>query len=81
MKLDFSKIHHKHIFLKSFRTALLFISGFIVYELAMELEEHKSYQHKSRLKTIRTKLLKFVIIFMLDILILYGLYFATGEYY
>jgi uncharacterized membrane protein YidH (DUF202 family) len=77
MKLDFSKIHHKHIFLKALRTALLFISGFIVYELAMELED----QNQSRLKTIRTKLLKFVIIFTLDILILYALYFATGEYY
>jgi uncharacterized membrane protein YidH (DUF202 family) len=81
MKSDFSKIHHKHILLKSFRTALLFISGFIVYELAMELEDQHTSQNKSRLKTIRSKLLKFVIIFTLDILILYALYFATGEYY
>ena len=77
MKLDFSKIHHKHIFLKALRTGLLFISGFIVYELAMELED----KQLSRLKTIRTKLLKFIIMVLLATLSSYAFYFATGEYY
>ena len=77
MKLDFFKINHKHIFLKALRTGLLFIIGFIVYELAIELEDPRS----SRLKSKRSKILKCMIIIGLDVIILYLLYFVTGEYY
>jgi Zn-dependent protease with chaperone function len=77
MKLGFTKINHKHIILQALRTALLFLFGYIVYELAMEVEHPTT----SRLKTIRTKLVKFVMIFVLDLLILYALYYATGEYF
>ena len=75
MKL--SQIHHRHIFLKALRTGLLFIIAFIVYEIAIDLDDPPVH----RLKSNRKKMFKFIIILVVDVIILYSLYFATGEYY
>ena len=78
MKFDFTKIHHTHILFSALGKGLLFITGFMVYELTVELEDKP---HVSQLKTLRSKFLKFIIIVLLASLISYALYFATSEYY
>lgn len=78
MKYDFTKIHHTHIFFSALGKGLLFITGFMVYELTVELEDE---HHVSRLKTLPSKFLKFIIIVLLASLISYALHFATSEYY
>lgn len=72
------KIHHTHIFLSALEKGLLFITSFMVYELTNELEHSPN---TSRMKTIRSKILKFLIIVLLAALISYALYFASGGYY
>ena len=69
------QINHKKIFANSLRTALIFLAGFIIYELLLEVErewnkinpEHKNYNlHKKRG-------LKFFLILLVDLIILYTL--------
>jgi len=71
------KIEHKRIFLNAFRTAVIFMTGFIIYELLLELEklwnyefpDHKIYNFGKR------KMYKFLFVFLIDLLLLYAIIF------
>ena len=70
------KINHLRLFLHALRSALLFIAGFFIYEILVSLEKlwnennpENSLQHFHQRKGI-----KFVVILIIDLLILYGLF-------
>jgi uncharacterized membrane protein YidH (DUF202 family) len=70
------KINHTRLFLHALRTALLFVAGFFIYEILVALEKiwnenvpENSLQHFHQRKGI-----KFVIILIIDLIILYGLF-------
>jgi len=74
------QINHKKLFVHSLRTALMFLAGFIIYELLLDLEkewnkinpEHKTYNlHKKRG-------IKFILILLIDLIILYSLQIFFG---
>lgn len=74
------QINHKKLFVHSLRTALMFLAGFIIYELLLDLEkewnkinpEHKTYNlHKKRG-------IKFILILLIDLIILYTLQIFFG---
>ena len=71
-------LHNKKILLIAFRTALLAIIGFTIYEMLVELEKiwnnrspnnHKYHFHKRRI-------LHFLAIFFIDLLLLYIIFFV-----
>ena len=75
------QINHKKLFVHSLRTALMFLAGFIIYELLLDLEkewnkinpEHKTHNlHKKRG-------LKFFLILLIDLIILYSLQIIFGH--
>jgi hypothetical protein len=61
-----------HIFLQALRTAIIFVSGFLIYEILLDAEKtwnrlepsHKMYNFYKR------KSIKFLIIFLIDLVIL-----------
>ena len=71
----YMKLNHSHIILHAFRSALLFVAGFMIYEILISLEKiwnlrnpnYKIYNFYQR------KLLKFILIFIVDLIILYGI--------
>ena len=76
-----TKINHIKLFVHGLRTALMFLAGFMIYELLLELEkewnkinpEHKTYNlHKRRG-------LKFFLILLVDLIILYALQLFFGH--
>lgn len=61
---------HNRVFLNALRSSLLIVAGFIAYEFLLELgKEHKLSYHEK-------KLYKLLLIFILDVLIIYGIYFV-----
>ena len=65
-------IDHKRIFLYALRTAILATIGFFIYELLTNLEKKDKQQKKESFYTIhRRQLIKFTIIFIIDLFILY----------
>jgi hypothetical protein len=69
------KLHHIRLFSHAFRTALLFISGFLIYEILLNLEKLWNKKNpNNKLKHFYTrKIYKFILIFVIDLAILYGL--------
>jgi hypothetical protein len=72
------KINHTRIFFHALRTALLFVAGFFIYEILVSLEKlwnedvpENSLEHFHQRKGI-----KFLVILIVDLLILYGLFVA-----
>ena len=71
------KLNHTRIFTHALRTSLLFVAGFLIYDLLVRLEkiwnqanpENKVYHFYKR------KVIKLVSIFIIDLLILYGIAF------
>jgi len=69
------QIDHLRLFSLAFRTAILFVAGFLIYEILIQLEKiwnqanpgNKPYYFYKR------KLYKLILIFIIDLLILYGL--------
>ena len=72
------KANHLRMFLNALRTALIIVAGFIAYEILVELEilwnkknpENKTYHFINR------KLYKLIIIFIIDLLLLYLVFYA-----
>ena len=70
-----TKIYHARLFSHAFRTSILFVAGFLIYEILVRLEkiwnqdnpENQIYHFYQR------KLYKLILIFIIDLLILYGL--------
>jgi uncharacterized membrane protein YidH (DUF202 family) len=70
------KINHARLFLHALRTALLFVAGFFIYEILVSLEKmwNESVPENSLQHFHQRKGIKFVIILIIDLLILYGLF-------
>ena len=69
-------VNHSRIFLYALRTAILATIGFFIYEVLTNLERKDKQKNKESFYTIhRRQLIKFIIIFIIDIIILY--LFAT----
>jgi hypothetical protein len=68
-----NKINHRYIFLQALRTALIFISGFLTYELLKIVENkwNKKYPNHELSHYVHIKKYHFFIIFISDLLILY----------
>ena len=74
------KINHKRIFLHSLRSALLFAAGFIIYDILVRLEKIWNIQNPENATSnfLTHKVLKFILIFIMDLLILYGISILFG---
>jgi hypothetical protein len=61
------------IFLEALRTAIIFVSGFIIYELLLDAEKvwNKLQQSHKRYHFYKRKSIKFLIIFLIDLVILF----------
>ena len=74
------KINHTRLFLHALRSALLFVAGFLIYEILVSLEKlwNEDVPENSLQHFHQRKGLKFVIILIIDLLILYGLFVLFG---
>jgi hypothetical protein len=63
------KINHHRAFLHALRSALLVVAGFIAYEALMEFRKYYNLGDNQR------KIYKLIFIFMVDLAIIYGVYF------
>jgi hypothetical protein len=70
------KINHARIFFHAIRSAILFIAGFLIYEILVELEKlWNEVNPENTLTHFQTrKGIKFIVILVVDLLILYGLF-------
>jgi len=68
-----NKIIHHTFFLNAFRTALIFIAGILIYELLKILERKWNETHPNNELShfAQRKTYHFIIIFTIDLLILY----------
>lgn len=68
-----NKINHLRIFTHALRTALLFVAGFLVYEILIELEKKWNLinSRNKHINFLHTKILKLISLFIIDLLILY----------
>ena len=68
-----NKIQHFNFFLNALRTALIFIAGFLSYELLkiVEGEWNKTHPNNELRHFAHRKLYHFIIIFIIDLFILY----------
>ena len=68
-----NKFRHHIFFLHALRTALIFIAGFITYELLKILENkwNKMYPNNEFSHFAHRKTYHFVIIFLIDLFLLY----------
>ena len=68
-----NKIHHSKFFLNALRSALLFIAGFLTYEIlkTLESEWNKTHENREVIHFAQRKSYHFLAIFLLDLFILY----------
>ena len=70
-----NKISHFNFFLNALRTALIFIASFLTYELLKIVESkwNKTYPNNEFSHFAHRKVYHFLIIFIIDLLILYSI--------
>jgi len=70
-----NKILHHAFFLNALRTALIFVAGFLTYELLkiMESEWNYMYPNNELRHFAHRKLYHFILIFIIDLLLLYSI--------
>jgi len=70
------RINHSRLFFHALRTALLFVAGFLTYDILVGLEEvwNKANPENTIYHFQTRKGIKFIIILIVDLLILYGLF-------
>ena len=75
-------INHNIIFLKALRTAIIFGAAFIIYEFLNELEKLWVLEdpNSESAHFLKKKFIKFILVFAIDLTILYLAYFLTGSY-
>ena len=71
---------HFHIFLHAVRTAVIFLAGFLIYDILVELEKEWNKKNPSRraYHFSKRKIIKFLLIFTIDMILLYTLYLIFG---
>jgi hypothetical protein len=69
------KIYHKRIFTHALRTALLFVGSFLIYEFLVLLEKKWNLENPENqlYHFYQRKTYKLILIFIIDLLILYGI--------
>lgn len=74
------QINHSRMFFSALRTATIFISGFLIYEILVKLEKlwNTKYPEYRLEHFFKRKIIKFSIILLIDLMILYLLFFSTG---
>ncbi len=74
------KVNHVRIFTHALRTALLFVAGFLVYEILIRLEKIWNLENPGNElhHFYKRKIYKLLIIFIIDLLILYGIVILFG---
>jgi hypothetical protein len=72
------KVNHLRMFINAFRTAVIIISSFIAYEILLELEIiwNKKNPGNQTKNFTRRKLYKLLIIFVIDLLLLYLVFYS-----
>jgi len=77
------KIQHHLLFFSSVRSAILFLGGFILYEILLDLEKiwNKENPENIAVNYYKRNSYKFLGILIIDLMILYFLFFLTGNYY
>lgn len=75
-----NKIMHHKFFFHALRTALIFIAGFLSYEILklLENEWNKTHPHNETVHFAKRKIYHFIVIFLTDLLILYAIALAFG---
>lgn len=68
-----NKIHHSKFFFHALRTALMFIAGFLSYEIlkTIESEWNKDHPNNEAVHFAKRKSYHFLAIFLIDLFILY----------
>ena len=71
---------HLELFLKALRTSIIFISGFLAYEWLKQLEVkwNKANPNNESLHFANRKIYHFIIIFLVDLIILYLVALSLG---
>ena len=72
------KVNHLRMFINALRTAIIIISGFIAYEILLGIEKiwNKENPENSTSNLIHRKLYKLIIIFLIDLLLLYLIFYT-----
>ena len=68
-----TKIKHSRLFSHALRTSLLFVAGFLIYEILIRLEKTWNLKNPENqlYNFYQRKALKFILIFIIDLSILY----------
>lgn len=74
--------NYSKLFLSSFRTAIIFVSSFIVYEVLLKFEKmwNKEEPDKKIYNFQKRILYKFLLILIIDLILIYTLFILSGEY-
>jgi hypothetical protein len=74
------RFHHSKIFLNSIRTALVFIAGFLSYDIlkALEITWNNTHENNHIVHFAHRKAYHFIIIFLIDLIILYLVVMGFG---
>jgi hypothetical protein len=69
--------NHLRMLVTAARTALIIVASFISYEILLELQTlwNKKYPGHETRNFIYNKLYKLIVIFLIDLLILYSIYY------
>jgi hypothetical protein len=67
---------HSRIFFHSFRTAVIFVAGFMIYEFLLKLEKkwNKANPSNSMFHFSKKYSIKFLLIMIIDLILLYMLH-------
>ena len=73
------KVNHLRMFVHALRTAIIIISGFIAYEILLLLERiwNKKNPNNNTTNFVYRKLYKLIIIFLIDLLLLYLIFYTV----
>lgn len=69
------KFDHPRIFTQALRTSLLFVASFVIYEMLVVLEKNWNLENPGNelYHFYKRKTYKLILIFVIDLLILYGI--------
>lgn len=74
------QISYKNLFAHAFRTALIFVVGLLIYESILKVEKiwNKEFPNQKIYNFHKRIYLKFILIFLADVAILYSLAVLLG---
>ena len=71
---------HTYIFFNALRTAIIFVAGFIIYDILVKLEKewNKAYPSRRAYHFSKRNTIKFLLILIIDMILLYISYLVFG---